>query len=824
MNTRSLLLAICTIWTAATWAGPITLQQAQETAVDFVQKQFANGKTLRRADTQKSVEQTSASTAYYAFNIGNNEGFVLVSGDDRTVPILGYSNKGSFDLSSMPDNMRSFLAEYEEAISNLQTNETYFQQTNTDRRASRTDIEPIVDVHYNQNAPYCMDTPVLTYGGHAQHAVTGCVATAMAQVMKHYEYPQKTSSQIPSYQFTFQNKTYTVNAIEADSVIHWENILNKYEEEYTGTDQEQAVAALMSICGTAIKMNYGVNETGGSIGFVNLMPDALTAYFDYKATVKFIERKSYSADSWTDVIYQELKAGRPVIYSGQSANSGHTFICDGYKKEDGQDLFHINWGWGENADGYFTLAMRPDNLGLGGGTDTSGYGMAQNAIIGIAPNDGTPVTQPDVLSTEFINPKDYVTSLTRGSVSEPFTGMRIIYRVWSENAETHNYDLGLRIIDSEGKTIQDISDTNAQSYRMARWDAYYTGTKAGIDYSVPIEISASLPDGNYRIIATSRVTGSGDMQPNNYSDARHIAFTIYNNTLTVTEMFKEPVFNLQIDGDITITPVDNKMVGRPHQVSFKLKNLGTDFHDDLYYTLNNTEPNKAVYYATHVELAEGNTSIASHTFYFKPNQAGTNTIYIYARDTYNSWVQIGSQTINGISAAPEISLETTEVKEYDTEADAIVGNKLTVKLKLTNSGAVATNGLTYFIYLQYSKEDGMTWEDLDPAYPDMFSGLQMWALSLAPGQSEEKEFTWEGLNYDYIHRVYFVNLLDANDYLYTASYRLVAPPDVGVSAIIAADNSKNDRIYNLNGQCVGRARQQLQRGIYLQNGKKFMIK
>jgi hypothetical protein len=145
-------------------------------------------------------------------------------------------------------------------------------------------------------------------------------------------------------------------------------------------------------------------------------------------------------------------------------------------------------------------------------------------------------------------------------------------------------------------------------------------------------------------------------------------------------------------------------------------------------------------------------------------------------------------------------------------------------LKLTNSGAVAANGLTYFIYLQYSKEDGLTWEKLDPGYPDMFSGLQMWALSLAPGQSEEEEFTWEGLNYDYIHRVYLVNSLDTNDYLYTASYRLVDPSNVSVSAIIADDNDKDNRIYNLNGQCVGHNRQQLQRGIYLQNGKKFMIK
>lgn len=823
MKTRALLLTICTLWTAATWAGPVTQQQAQQTAFDFVQKQFTNCKTLRRAATQQITEQAITSNAYYAFNIGNNEGFVLVSGDDRTVPILGYSNKGSFDISSMPENMRSFLAEYEEAISNLQADETYDVQTNVSRRSSRADIEPIVDVHYDQNAPYCMDTPILKYGGHEQHAVTGCVATAMAQIMKHFEHPQKTSNQIPSYQFTFQNRLYTVNAIKADSVIHWENIHNTYKEEYNGTNEEQAVAALMSICGTAMKMNYGVNETGGSIAFANQMPNALTTYFDYKTTVKFVERKSYSAESWTDVIYQELKAGRPVVYSGQSANSGHTFICDGYKKENGQDLFHINWGWGENADGYFTLSMRPDNLGMGGGTDTSGYGMAQNAVIGIAPNDGIPVTQQQVLSTEFINTRNYVTSITRSSTSEPFTGMRIMYRVWSENDGTNDYDLGLRIIDSDGKTIQDISDPNAQSYRMAKWDAYYTGTKAGIDYSVPLDISASLPDGDYRIIATSRVSGSGNMQPNTYSDARHISFTIYNNNLTITEMFKEPVVSLQIDGNITIKPVDYKMAGRPHQVSFKLKNLGTDFHDDLYYTLNNIDPAKGIYYATHVELAEGNTSIADHIFYFKPNQVGTNTIYLYARDTYNSWVQIGSQAINGISGAPEIALETTNVKGYDTETDAIEGNTLTVKVKLSNTGSVAANNMLYWVYLQYSKEDGMIWEKVDPGYPDMFSGLQMWELSLAPGQSEEKEFTWEGLNYDYYHRVYLENSLDQNDFLYTGFYRLV-DSTVGVSTIIAKGNGKNNRIYNLNGQRIGHDLKQLKRGVYIQNGRKFVVK
>jgi len=827
MKTRTLLLTICTLWTVATWAGPVTQQQAQQTAFNFVQKQFANCKTLRRAATQQYTEQVATSNAYYAFNIGNNEGFVLVSGDDRTVPILGYSDKGRFDISSMPENMRSFLAEYEEAIRNIQDNDIPSQQTTPTRRAKEyVDVAPIVRDSFNQRSPYWNDCPILEYGGRKNHAPTGCVATAIAQIMATFRHPASTKAEIPSYEFTFDNKTYTVPSIKADSIIDWKNIQHKYAEEFNETPADSAIAALMSICGAAVQMRYGVNELGGSTTTANKAAEALVKYFDYEErTVRLIFRHDYSYDRWRDMMYDELVAGRPIIYSGLSADNGHTFICDGYKAED--EKFHINWGWGGQSEGWFSLLLlNPYSLGVGGGTDKSGYGMAQTAIIGIQPNDGTDTPAVDVLSVNYMYPEGFKTEFQRAGSNDDFTGLNVIYDVWNWSGHTHAFDIGLRIIDNAGNTIQNIADEHAQGHLIIN-NGHWTNQPAERE-AVPVTISSSLPDGEYQIIATCRVTGTDSICTAANADARYIAFRISGNQLKVTEMYKEQKVGLRLFEDIEITPLveGEKMVGKLHQVKAVLVNDGTVFRDDIYYTLNETNPEssqKNTIYATYEELIEGESR--TYRFNFRPNQQGDNTIRLYAKDEWGNLYFIGQQTVT-VTGAPEIKLYVMDVYNYDTELGAIVGDTLRITAKLTNEGTVAFNG-QYDVFLSYSNDQGLNWVDIDYAYPSFFTALTIWPVSLGPGMSAEQQFTWKKLDLNRYHRVLFARGGDSyyheSDMLRTEDYRFEKPEPNGISTI-AADTEVPTTVYTLQGIKVLDSKRQMPAGIYIKNGKKIAVK
>ena len=783
---KQLLFMLSLLCATSTLATPVSQEQARQTAVQFVQQHFptAQASSLRRAATQLQAVTSDTEAPYYVFNVGRQQGFVVVSGDDRTVPILGYVDHGDFDAASMPDNMRYFLGEYEAAILQLRIygSADTAQQQGSRRADERTTIDPIVKVSYDQRAPYWNNTPVLDYGGRKNHAATGCVATAMAQVMATYRHPARTIAEIPAYEFTFQGETYPVSAVPADSAIHWELIADSYEEGYNGTPQEDAMAALMSLCGRAAEMQYGVNELGGSQATADKAANALMKYFDYEErTVRFVFRRNYSSANWERIIYAELQAGRPIIYSGQSPDNGHAFICDGYDAEN--KLFHINWGWGGVADGYFSLRLlNPQTLGTGGGTDLSGYGMTQTAIIGIQPDDGIATPAPQVLTVTSLNVQGSETIYKRNAVGQDFSGIKVCYEVCNWSGSANNFDVGLRIIDSKGNTVQDIADPQTQNRRFIVNGLWRTSLVSA-DYAVPVTVSGTLPDGDYRIIATSRVTGSGAMNPDAEADSRFVAFNITGENLYVLEQHPQPVFNLRVLGDVTVQPVKEgeAMVGKMHQAKVVIINDGTTYRDDIFYTINEIDPSskdKAMYLAAYVEIARGESSTVN--IYFKPTQEGTNTLRIYANDNKGNAHLLGMQAFT-VSGAPDIHFYVTDIENYNTEQGAVVGNTLTMKVKIVNEGSVAFDG-RYDWYLSYSSDEGNSWIDIQNMYPTFFNAFGIWYLKLGPSESEEKVMTWSGLDYARYHRVLFARYDNGyymnNEMIRTEIYRLVDPATI----------------------------------------------
>ena len=356
-------------------AGGITEEQAKAKAQSFLQAMHPQpgGKRLAPASTPKELAGTpTGQTALYVFNIGERDGFVIVSGDDRARPILGYADNGTFEADNIPTALREMMAIYARQIG--MAGSTVQGQ----RRISGTvtDVTPLLSTTWNQTAPYNAYCPLQD----DVQALTGCVATAMAQIAYYHKHPKR----VPSLA-SYVSATYGINvpAWGATS-FDWDNMLPNYDDSYTDA-QKTAVATLMRYCGQAAQMDYGFTRSGTYNGNAYY---AFTEKMGYSQTATFKYASSYSTDGWENLIYNELREGRPVYYSALNGDEngaqcgGHAFVIDGYRANG--NYFHVNWGWGGACNGYFNLFALDSNAPESAATAT-GWHYQMLAIVGLEP-------------------------------------------------------------------------------------------------------------------------------------------------------------------------------------------------------------------------------------------------------------------------------------------------------------------------------------------------------------------------------------------------------------------------------------------------------
>lgn len=359
-------------------ADPITQQQALQKAERYLKGRKGSLKLSPISNARKLAPRkpgvTSSQPAYYAFNRGEKEGFVLVAADDRIEPVLGYTDEGEFDYTEIPDNMRSWL--------NAQESYVRYLQEHPDYAPAKAPVHPAIPemltTRWNQGAPYNNLSPRKSNGS---ATVTGCVATAMAQVLYYQRSKSVTELQATIPAYTTWTLQLPVAEIPAGSPIDWDNMLDSYNGSSTDR-QKQAVAQLMKYCGAAVKMDYN-DSSGAQPGEV---PGAFNTYFGY-TNARIVWQSDYDETGWDNILYTELANGRVAYLGGynQDYTSGHAFVCDGY---DGNHCFHINWGWGGASNGFFLLtALNPSQQGIGGSEDGSGFTFGQNAVIGCEPTD-----------------------------------------------------------------------------------------------------------------------------------------------------------------------------------------------------------------------------------------------------------------------------------------------------------------------------------------------------------------------------------------------------------------------------------------------------
>ncbi len=316
----------------------------------------------------RPVYTQSAGSLPAAYVFDTRSGYMVVAADDVAAPLLGYADEGSFDAANIPDNLRYWLESYASEIAWARDNGVEPARSRASR-ADRAPIAPLVKTQWNQGSPYNNYCPI--YNG--SRSVTGCVATAMAQVMKYYNYPAKGTG---SHSYTTKTLKISQSMDFSSTSFRWTSMADSYGS-FSSTSQKNAVATLMHACGVSVDMDYTPNESGAPSMNV---ASALANYFGYDKGVRYLMRDYYGMAEWEELVYNQLVEFGPVQYSGSNTSAGHSFVCDGYSAD---GYFHFNWGWGGMSDGYFLLtALDPTSQGIGG--STAGYNSGQDIIANVA--------------------------------------------------------------------------------------------------------------------------------------------------------------------------------------------------------------------------------------------------------------------------------------------------------------------------------------------------------------------------------------------------------------------------------------------------------
>ena len=399
------LLFLLLMLPATLLAAPISKEQAQLIGGNFFTKSIKANRDLGRLANFIMPEQSNARRIrkssgenYAPYYILNNEegGFVIVSGDDCATPILGYSTEGSLDVTNLPIQLEELLQAYTEEIqyaaeNNIQATDSIKDLWNTYRNAPQNVnatavVSALISTTWDQYPYYNLKCPsdasLSSKGG---HPTTGCVATAMGQIMKYWGYPKKgTGSK------SYKSEHYgTLSANFSITEYDWANMPLQLSSS-TSSTQNNAVATLLYHCGVAVEMNYNSDGKGTSGALILASSRcasseaALKNYFGYSSTIAGKMSSSMSASAWNSMLKTELENKRPVLYAGYNPNGrgGHAFVCDGY---DSDDKFHFNWGWGGQANGFFSLtALTPSG---------HNYSSGQQAVIGIKPKDSSSITK-----------------------------------------------------------------------------------------------------------------------------------------------------------------------------------------------------------------------------------------------------------------------------------------------------------------------------------------------------------------------------------------------------------------------------------------------
>lgn len=449
-----------TLWCGIAIGAPLTPQQAQIRLQNSAQGRRMGAQPLTLIYTEAGNE----TPVFYVFSKAgkSDNGFVIVSADDLAIPVLGYSDDGEFCYDSMPEQMKWWLGEYAAQIEWARKQKPRPTGSKTAlNRPQREPIESMVHARWDQDAPFNDLCPTYSTG----KTVVGCVATAMSQLLRYWQYPSKGKS---THTYTYNNVTHTFDY--GNTEFLWNKMPYIYTSSWSN-DNKLAVATLCYSCGVAVDMQYNVSSVGGSGAYSADVTPALIEYFDYAPSTQHRYREMYTIYDWEEMVYNSLADGCPVYYHGQGSYGGHAFVVDGYE---GEGYFHLNWGWSGSSNGYFLLtALDPPTLGIGGGG--GGFNFSQGAILHLKPNFEGSQNIPYLASNDF--------TFALSSKTIKYTGGAYNY----SNETLSSIQFGLTLTNDAGQQWHAMNSTNHNlpvHYGLRTYSA---------------TLPSNLPDGEYYV-------------------------------------------------------------------------------------------------------------------------------------------------------------------------------------------------------------------------------------------------------------------------------------------------------------------------------------
>ena len=554
---KRLLLYLLLLLPTMVLATPVDLNTAQQVANNFINAPHVDANGIMRAPAKPkrmvySQFKNTYDNLFYVFNSDCGEGFVIVAADDVSCPILGYSHTGNLVLDEIPENLRWWLNEYNKQIKWAQENSFVpaehisheWEQLATSQSTTATPIVlPLVQTKWDQ-APFYNEKCPYNYIVF-ERTVTGCAATALAQVMNYWQWPL-VGDGYHSYSCKFYG---TQSANFGGTYYDWNNMPNQLSSS-SSTTQINAVATLMYHCGVALDMDYGLskkywnfnNGSGSSAGkdaFVN----AAINYFRYSSTTKNAEKENYTDAEWISLIKGQLDKKQPMVYWGIGDGGGHAFVCDGY---DSQNYFHFNWGWSGNCDAYYPItALIPGEGGIGSGS-SGDYTAIQGAII-----DMLPRTANSNVANLQLNSNWYV------SADSIRYGGTLASSVSVKNYGTTSFtgDIIAMVLDKDGNYFADY--VIEENCTIAK-----NGTKTFNPY---VSSNAGLVPGKYYV---SLFCKSNDL-------GYQIVGSEYYTNLTSFKVYHKA--DIETYSDFTIYSDDsNQLVtGKTSRISLNVKNTGS---------------------------------------------------------------------------------------------------------------------------------------------------------------------------------------------------------------------------------------------------------
>ena len=721
---QSFFLLLCLAVANTAMAGPVTEFQAKSIATKFMTShgKAAPGLKMAQKAPQLGTTTTADKVAYYVFNGDrSNSGFVIVAGDDRAPAVLGYSDNGTFEADNVSPAMQEILDSYAAQIEELDKGAQVAAPLK-----SKQPISPLVKAVWSQNNPFNILLPFIPNG---KHAYVGCVATAMAQVMHYWQWPLNTTRTIPAY--TSSSLGFNMPELPVMK-FEWDIMQNTYLTTDTTSASAQAAATLSLYCAQALEMDFKESSSGANTTTVSLRG---ATYFDYDASARMVSRENYTSQGWADLLYDELAAGRPVIYSGSKKTGGHAFICDGY---DGNGMYHINWGWNGQSNGYFLLnVLNPDLQGTGSATGVYGYIYSQAAIVGFQPNKGGShifeLTAENVTLNSFVG--------TRSYTSDPFE----VY----VSGQFHNYSsdtLDLRFgwgLFQDGEMIERLYS----SYNHTLRPGYlHTHTNRHLTFG------EGKTSGTYRIMPMYTEYSQNNWRPCAGADRNYIEVTINGNNCYFVGHGTAATIDYTVN-DITYNGFMHHT--RPVDINVNMTNNGLSDNLLLYMYADNTFISTG-----YVGLETGETG--DIPFRFLPNAAGTYTLTFSFNEDGSA--PIATRTIT-ITQMPAASLSGT-IEVLNTTNYVINSNKFSAVLTVTNNGTTTYDEeISIKLFKNVYGNSGTTVQAINKP------------VSLAPGATTTIQFDLDNVidGWKYFAKTYYYSSGTQKDLKTTSTYTIVFP-------------------------------------------------